>query len=82
MALAREPDELDVASEQAKGDPELFRLGDRAAPILLGVQDQHRRGDVADRGDRRLTKVFARIGYLARKRTCIVTVLAGGIESK
>jgi hypothetical protein len=52
VALGREAVVLLLAPEEAQGHEELVGLLDRAAQVVLGVQDQHRRVDVVHVGDR------------------------------
>ena len=53
VVLAGEAVVVDLLAEQLQRHPELFGLADRTAPVLLGVDDEHRLVDVADRPDRR-----------------------------
>src|SRR5215468_4681122 len=57
VVLAREADEADRAAELLERDEELLALFDRAAQILLGVNDQQRRHDVLRVRERRALDV-------------------------
>ena len=60
VALGREAVERHVLAEQPQGDEQLLGLDDRAAQVVLGVDQQHRHVDVADVADRRHPGVLAR----------------------
>ena len=49
VALAGEAVERHVLAEQAEGDEQLLGLADRAAEVVLGVEQQHRHVDVVRR---------------------------------
>src|SRR5436190_20431790 len=46
VALGREPNHLDVVLAQPERDEQVFALLDRAAEVVLGVDDQERRRDL------------------------------------
>ena len=58
VALGREAVERHVLAEQPQGDEQLLGLDDRAAQVVLGVEQQHRHVDVADVADRRHPRVL------------------------
>src|SRR5579875_478213 len=60
VILGGEPDHHRLAAQQPKRDEQLLRLGGRAAQVVIGVQDQQRRGHVPDVADRRVPRVGVR----------------------
>src|SRR6266545_8330817 len=62
VALAGEQQELDLDLALLEGDEQALGLLDRAAPVVLGVDQQHRDADPVDVGERALGQYLPWVG--------------------